>query len=123
LFSCAHAASATLDGMANDPDVDARFLLANERTLLAWLRTGLALQAGGVALAQVGRGSVVLSAFGLALLALGAATAVIGYVRYRAAARAIRAGELPRSGFGPAAVTAAVVVLAAGLVIAYALRP
>jgi putative membrane protein len=30
---------------------DYRFTLANERTLLAWLRTGLALVAGGVAVA------------------------------------------------------------------------
>ena len=31
---------------------DPRFSLANERTFLAWLRTGLALVAGGVALDQ-----------------------------------------------------------------------
>ncbi|NKQ53928.1 DUF202 domain-containing protein [Amycolatopsis sp. K13G38] len=31
---------------------DYRFTLANERTFLAWLRTGLALLAGAVALAQ-----------------------------------------------------------------------
>lgn len=35
-------------GTGSDPD--ARFSLANERTALAWVRTGLSLVAGGVAL-------------------------------------------------------------------------
>ncbi|WP_382308065.1 YidH family protein [Herbiconiux sp. UC225_62] len=35
-------------GVGRDPDV--RFSLANERTALAWVRTGLSLVAGGVAL-------------------------------------------------------------------------
>lgn len=33
---------------------DARFSLANERTFLAWIRTALALLAGGVALEPLG---------------------------------------------------------------------
>ena len=35
-------------------DPDARFSLANERTFLAWIRTSLALIAGGVALEALG---------------------------------------------------------------------
>lgn len=35
---------------------DARFTLANERTFLAWVRTALALMAGGVALEALGLG-------------------------------------------------------------------
>ena len=37
--------------VGSDPDY--RFTLANERTFLAWLRTGLALLAGSVALASL----------------------------------------------------------------------
>ena len=35
-----------------EPQVDYRFILANERTFLAWMRTALGLVAGGVALDQ-----------------------------------------------------------------------
>lgn len=41
-----------LFGSGEDPD--ARFSLANERTFLAWIRTALALLAGGVALEVLG---------------------------------------------------------------------
>ena len=34
-------------------DIDVRFLLANERTLLAWIRTAVTLQAGGLAVTQL----------------------------------------------------------------------
>ena len=40
-----------IKSVGNDPDY--RFTLANERTFLAWLRTGLALLAGAVALASL----------------------------------------------------------------------
>jgi putative membrane protein len=102
-------------------DVDVRFLLANERTLLAWLRTALTLQAGGVALAQLAGHRAVLSVVGIALLVLGSAAGVVGYLRYRTAGRAIRAGQLPAPGRGPALLTAGVVLLAAVLVTVYAL--
>lgn len=36
----------------DEPDIDYRFSLANERTFLAWIRTALALVAGGVAAAK-----------------------------------------------------------------------
>lgn len=41
-------------GVGTEPD--ARFSLANERTFLAWIRTALALTAGGVALQALGLG-------------------------------------------------------------------
>lgn len=102
-------------------DIDVRFLLANERTLLAWLRTALTLMAGGVALAHLAHDRPALQAIGVGLLILGSIGGVIGYTRFRATGRAIRSGQLPGPGHGPALMTAGVVTLAAALVIAYLL--
>src|SRR3954469_2772416 len=101
---------------------DYRFTLANERTMLAWLRTGLALVAGGVAVATYAPdlgarwGS---AAVALALVLTGLGTAVAGYRRWRANEAAIRAGRpLPASWLLPtvAAAVAAVVVVIGVLV-------
>jgi putative membrane protein len=104
-----------------DIDVDVRFLLANERTWLAWLRTALTMIAGGVALAQLseGRGPLMMVAF--ALLALGSVAGLIGYQRYRAAGRAIRAGRLPEAGRAPALITAAIAFVAVAITLVYVL--
>jgi putative membrane protein len=82
-----------------DPDV--RFLLANERTLLAWIRTGLALQAGGFALAHFGTNAASGKIAGIAAILFGGMMALIGYNRFRAADAAIRKGTLPEQGIGP----------------------
>jgi putative membrane protein len=101
---------------------DYRFTLANERTLLAWLRTGLAVVAGGVAVATYAPdlgarwGS---AAAALALVLLGLATGLAGYGRWRANEAAIRADRpLPASRLIPAVAggLAVVVVLVAVLV-------
>ncbi len=99
---------------AGNRDVDARFLLANERTLLAWLRTALSLQAAGFVLVQFSHQAVA-AGIGLALVALGAGGAASGYIRYRAADRSMRAGQLPASGRAPAVITAGVVALAVAM--------
>jgi putative membrane protein len=101
---------------------DYRFTLANERTLLAYLRTGLALVAGGVAVATYAPdlgfrwGSAIAA---LALVLLGLATGVAGYDRWRANEAAIRADRpLPVSRLIPliAAALATLVALVAALV-------
>jgi len=73
-------------------DVDVRFLLSNERTLLAWIRTALTIQAGGIALSAFNRHSPFV---GVVILFLGALVALIGYRRYQVADQSIRAGHLP----------------------------
>jgi putative membrane protein len=99
-------------------DPDARFLLANERTLLAWLRTSLTLQAGGVGLLHFAPSVDLNGVVGLALLLVGAVTGLIGFSRYRAADRAIRRGALPAHGLSPEALALIVAALASVLLIA-----
>jgi putative membrane protein len=100
---------------AAELDVDIRFLLANDRTLLAWIRTALAIEAGGLILMQVNTQQKWL---GFIVAISGAMVALIGYSRYRAADKAIRAGRLPHAGIGPVVEVALVVILALGLGIA-----
>ena len=86
---------AALPDRSGHPDY--RYTLANERTLLAWLRTGLAQVAGGVAVATwapdlgVPWGS---GAVALGLVVVGLATALAGVRSWRANEAAIR-DDLP----------------------------
>lgn len=102
----------------NDLDIDIRFLLANERTLLAWVRTGLTLIAGGVAVAFVASDGGYGTVAGIGAIAFGGALSLIGYIRYQIADAAIRAGKLPPTGIGGILVVAGVVVFAIALVVA-----
>jgi putative membrane protein len=106
-----------------DHEPDVRFTYANERTLLAWNRTALALLATGVAATQllpdlhVPGGRRIL---GLPLIILGAIVTMTSYFTWRANQRAMRRNEpLPSSpmplvlsvGIGVIAVIAVVLVL------------
>ena len=104
--------------VGDDPDY--RFTLANERTFLAWIRTALALLAGGVAVATVlpefgpsGSRRVL----GVLLLAFAAAVAAASYLRWEHNERAMREGRplpptpLTRMVAMGVSVVAAVVVL------------
>ncbi|MBU3749591.1 MAG: DUF202 domain-containing protein [Mycobacterium sp.] len=108
-----------LQSVGSDPDY--RFTLANERTFLAWLRTGLGLLAGAVALASLvhhfGPRPVRLGVTGMLLL-LSLVVTVGAYLRWERAERAIReqrrlpVDPLPRILVaGVALVTIAVAVL------------
>jgi putative membrane protein len=91
--------SAVDDDGGREPDY--RFSLANERTLLAWVRTALALDAAGLGVIRFApplAGTGGREAVGVALVLLGALAAWSGYRRFVAAGRAIRAGApLPAS--------------------------
>lgn len=86
------------DPRAVGDDPDYRFTLANERTFLAWIRTALALAAGGlgaIALLEDFPGD---EALGIGLLALSFLTAATSYRRWALAERAMRLGQpLPES--------------------------
>jgi putative membrane protein len=100
---------------------DYRFSLSNERTFLAWLRTGLALVGGGLAVDQFLGGSRLRVVIAVALLGLGFAVAVRAIDRWARTERAMRLGEdLPASTF-PAVLAMAIatgtVLLVAAIVL------
>jgi putative membrane protein len=82
-------------------DPDARFSMANERTFLAWIRTSLALLAGGVAVIQLVPNFSVPGGrhlLGIALIALSIVLAVSSYRHWALSEQAMRLGRpLPPS--------------------------
>lgn len=77
--------------VGDDPDY--RFTLANERTFLAWVRTALALAAGGLAAIHLLPDALGSEALGIALLALGFFTAATSYRRWYRSEVAMRLGQ------------------------------
>lgn len=83
---------------------DPRFSFANERTFLAWIRTALALIAGGVALEafHTGLQPWLQTTVAALLLALGLVCAVVSWVRWGRAEWAMRNGRpLPSAATSP----------------------
>jgi putative membrane protein len=79
-------------------DPDYRFTLANERTFLAWIRTALALSAGGLAAVTILDDFTGEEALGVGLLALSFLTATTAYRRWALNERAMRLDQpLPPS--------------------------
>jgi putative membrane protein len=104
---------------------DYRFSLANERTFLAWIRTGLALIAGGLACAQFLPPLPIehlREVIAVGLLLLGAVVALRAVDHWARTERAMRLGEeLPGSKF-PAVLAIAVALGALLLVVAVLVR-
>ena len=98
---------------------DPRFSLANERTFLAWVRTALAMLAGGVALhaLEVPSTGWVRMVLVIVLIGLGGLLCVFALVRWARIERAMRLRQpLPSFGLG-VAMTLALGLVAALLVI------
>lgn len=103
--------------MGNAPDY--RFTLANERTFLAWIRTSLALAAGGLGVIQLLPDFGGREPLGIGLLALSTITAVASYRRWVLLETAMRRGHTLPATRLPAllAMSIAVVGLAAALLL------
>jgi inner membrane protein YidH len=110
-----------LRSVGTDPDY--RFTLANERTFLAWLRTGLALLAGAIALASLvhdfGPRSVRI-AITVFLLLLSVTIVLGAYVRWDRAERALRENRsLPDDPLPRIIVAGVTIVVAAAAVLIF----
>lgn len=87
-----------VDPSKHGSDPDYRFTLANERTFLAWIRTALALVAGGLAAIHLLPESASSTFLALSLLVIAAITSFSSYRRWALNEIAIReATQLPHS--------------------------
>jgi putative membrane protein len=102
-----------LNSVGQDPDY--RFSLANERTFLAWIRTALALLAGGVAVVQLipafkfHGGRLIL---GVTLVVLSIIVAAGSYYRWTANERAMRLGQSLQPSLVPRLLAAGLTLIA-----------
>jgi len=91
---------------------DPRFSLANERTFLAYVRTALAVLAGGVAIVGFVPDRHVALGAGLGLLAVGFIALIGGYMRWRHIEAAIVADRPVRVSVLPIIITATLTITA-----------
>lgn len=109
-------------GAGEEPDP--RFSLANERTFLAWIRTALALIAGGVAIDAVALPLPpgIRLATAAVLLVLGLALPVLAWVGWARSERALRLGRPLPASIASAPLAAGVVLVAVLVVVGLLLR-
>src|SRR5690348_15115973 len=95
-------------------DPDPRFTWANERTLLAWNRTALALIAAGLAAAQFLHFNLagLRLIIAVPLIVLGAVLAVASYLQWQDAERAIRLGQPLRYSWMPRVLAGGIALIA-----------
>jgi putative membrane protein len=98
---------------------DYRFTLANERTFLAWVRTALAMLAGGVALhaLEVPSTDWLRTLVVVALIGAGGLVCVFALLRWARVERAMRRRE-PLPSFGLGVVTTLALFFVAALLVA-----
>ena len=124
-------APAELRAVAPEVAVDPRLVWAAERTLLAWIRTSIALMALGFVIARFGTYATLgldhvspvsaglATALGVALVAGGTGILVAAALRHRAAIAALERGRRAYgSAVGPLAAAAAVAALGVALAVA-----
>ena len=83
-------------GAPDENEPDYRFTLANERTFLAWIRTALALLAGGIALEEIATSFLdddLRTGLAVATVALSLVLAAASWVRWGQVQAAMRAGR------------------------------
>jgi putative membrane protein len=95
---------------------DPRYSLANERTFLAWVRTSLAMLAGGVALHALGLPETewVRTSLAVALVVLGGLSTALALVRWARVERAMRTHQ-PLPAFTLGYITVIAIVIGAAL--------
>ncbi|MEB3368227.1 YidH family protein [Saccharopolyspora mangrovi] len=107
---------------AEGDEPDPRFTLANERTFLAWIRTALALMAGGVGVEALNAVAVepnaIRTVLAVSLLLAGVVCSATAFTRWVATERALRRGRplpaprlAPALGYGLAAIGVVACVL------------